>query len=163
MEKVDEAREKLQDEIDSDPTNIALHLNLGILYDNLGAAEVEAKKLDEGRAAYAKSIKAYGGALGVEADNFIALYNSGAVYVNLAKIYLDKGRDMDLKTYQKEGPKLNELAKAELTQALPYLEKAHQKEPQDPDALRALYQVYQQLKMSEKANATYEKIEALDN
>jgi tetratricopeptide (TPR) repeat protein len=162
MEKVDEAREKLQDEIDSDPNNIALHLNLGILYDNLGAAEVEAKKLDAGRAAYAKSVKAYAGALGIESDNFIASYNTGAVYVNLAKIYLDQGRDMDLKTYQKEGAKLNELAKVELTKALPYLEIAQKKEPNDPDALRALYQVYQQLKMTQKANEVYEKIEALD-
>ena len=53
-------------------------------------------------------------------------------------------------------------AKVELTKALPFLEKAQAKEPKDPDALRALYQVYQQLKMNEKANATYEKLEALE-
>jgi tetratricopeptide (TPR) repeat protein len=162
LEKVDEARAKLEEEISSDPTNIALHLNLGILYDNLGASEVEAKKLDAGRAAYTQSIKAYAGALGLEADNFIALYNSGAVYVNLAKIYLDQERDMDLKTYQKEGAKLEELAKVELTKAVPYLEKAQQKEPEDMDALRALYQVYQQLRMNDKAKVVFEKIEALD-
>ncbi len=162
MEKVDEAREKLESEIERDPENVSLRLNLGIMYDNLGSALMTEGKIEEGREAYQKALVAYGKATEVEPGNFIGLYNYGAVYVNLGKVYLDEARDMDLKTYQKEGPALIEKAQGELKQALPYLERAHEVDPQDADALRALYQVYQQLKMNDKAEEAYNKIEAIE-
>lgn len=162
LEQVDEAREKLESEIERDPENVSLRLNLGIMYDNLGTAMMADGKVDEGKAAYQKALGAYGKAVEVDPTNFIGLYNYGAVYVNLGKVYLDEARDMDLKTYQKQGPALLEKAQAELKSALPYLEKAHEVEPQDTDALRALYQVYQQLKMNDKAEEAYNKLEALE-
>ncbi len=162
MEKVDEAREKLESEIERDPENVSLRLNLGIMYDNLGTALMTDGKTEEGRAAYQKALGAYGKATEIEPGNFVGLYNYGAVYVNLGKVYLDEARDMDLKTYQKQGPALIEKAQGELKQALPYLEKAHEVDPQDMDALRALYQVYQQLKMNDKAEEAYNKIEAIE-
>lgn len=162
LEQVDEAREKLESEIERDPDNVSLRLNLGIMYDNLGTSYMTDGKVEEGRAAYQKALGAYGKAVEVEPGNFVGLYNYGAVYVNLGKVYLDEARDMDLKTYQKEGPALVEKAQEELKKALPYLEKAHEVDPSDADALRALYQVYQQLKMSDKAEEAYNKIEALE-
>lgn len=162
LEQVDEAREKLESEIERDPDNVSLRLNLGIMYDNLGTSYMTDGKVEDGRAAYQKALGAYGKAVEVEPGNFVGLYNYGAVYVNLGKVYLDEARDMDLKTYQKEGPALVEKAQEELKKALPYLEKAHEVDPSDADALRALYQVYQQLKMSDKAEEAYNKIEALE-
>jgi tetratricopeptide (TPR) repeat protein len=162
LEQVDEARAKLESEIDKDPENVSLRLNLGIMYDNLGTALVGEGKLDEGREAYKKAIAAYTKATEIEPNDFVGLYNNGAVYVNLGKIYLDEARDMDLKVYQKEGPALIEKAQVELKQGLPFLERAAEVEPEDADVLRALYQVYQQLKMNDKANETYSKIEALE-
>jgi len=162
MDKVEDARTKLEAEIERDPNNISLRLNLGIMYDNLGSSLISDGKIDEGRDAYQKALSAYGKAVEIEAGNFIGLYNYGVVYVNLGKIYLDQARDMDLKTYQEKGPALVEKAQEELKKGLPYLEKAHEVEPQDADVLRAMYQVYQQLKMNEKAEETYNKIEAIE-
>ncbi len=162
MEQVDEAREKLEAEIAKDPDNISLHLNLGIMYDNLGTSYMTDGKVDEAQEAYRKAIKSYAAAQEIESDNFISVYNQGAVYVNLGKVFLDKAREMDLKTYEKEGPALIEKAQVELKQALPFLEKAYELEPEDTDVIRALYQVYQQLKMNDKANEMYEKLEALE-
>ncbi|MEQ9299652.1 MAG: hypothetical protein RIF33_13850 [Cyclobacteriaceae bacterium] len=162
MEKVDEAREKLENEIERDPENVSLRLNLGIMYDNLGTSLMTDGKVDEGREAYQKALGAYGKATEIEPGNFVGLYNYGAVYVNLGKVYLDQVRDMDIKTYQKEGEPLETKAKEELQKGLPYLERAHEVDSQDVDALRALYQVYKSLSMNDKAEEAYNKIEALE-
>jgi len=68
---------------------------------------------------------------------------------------------MDLRTYQKEGKAIEEKAKVEFASALPYLEKAHEIEPQDRVVLETLQTVYVQLKMNDKAEAVNTKIEAL--
>ncbi|MEM8895220.1 MAG: hypothetical protein AAGC88_11630 [Bacteroidota bacterium] len=162
MDKVEDARIKLEEEIDRDPENVSLRLNLGIMYDNLGTSLISDGKIEEGRDAYQQALGSYSKAVEIEAGNFIGLYNYGAIYVNLGKIYLDEARDMDLKTYQDKGPALVEKAQEELKKGLPYLEKAHEVDPQDADVLRAMYQVYQQLKMNEKAEETYNKIEAIE-
>ncbi|MEP5364635.1 MAG: tetratricopeptide repeat protein [Reichenbachiella sp.] len=162
MDKVDEARTKLEAAIEEDPTNVNLHLNLGVLYDNLGSAKLEAGEKEVARENYNKAKEAYLKAIEVDADNYVANFNTGVIYVNLAKEYYDEVRDMNLKDYDKYGPA--KLAKADkiLKEGLPYMEKATTIQPDDIAGLKALQQMYTQLKMMDKAEAILDKVDALE-
>lgn len=162
MDKVDEARTKLEAAIEEDPTNVNLHLNLGVLYDNLGSAKLEAGEKEVARENYNKAKEAYLKAIEVDADNYVANFNTGVIYVNLAKEYYDEVRDMNLKDYDRYGPA--KLAKADkiLKEGLPYMEKATTIQPDDIAGLKALQQMYTQLKMMDKAEAILDKVDALE-
>lgn len=162
MDKVDEAKNKLEAAIAEDPTNVNLHLNLGVLYDNLGSAKQEEGKKEEARASFNKAKESYLNAIEIDPENYIANFNTGVIYVNLAKEYLDQARDMDLKTYQKKGPALEKKGGEILKEGLPYLEKSCELNPEDVGGLQALQQVYNALKMYDKAEATMDKIDALE-
>ncbi|UXX78630.1 hypothetical protein N7E81_14810 [Reichenbachiella carrageenanivorans] len=162
MDKVDEAKAKLESAIAEDPTNINLHLNLGVLYDNLGSAKLKDGEKEAAREAYNQAKASYLNALEVDPDNYIANFNTGVIYVNLAKEYYDEVRDMSLKNYDKYGPA--KLAKADkiLKEGLPYMEKATEVEPNDIGGLSALQQMYTQLKMLDKAEAILDRVDALE-
>lgn len=162
MDKVDEAKAKLESAIAEDPTNINLHLNLGVLYDNLGSAKLKDGEKEAAREAYNQAKASYLNALEVDPDNYIANFNTGVIYVNLAKEYYDEVRDMSLKNYDKYGPA--KLAKADkiLKEGLPYMEKATEIEPNDVGGLSALQQMYTQLKMLDKAEAILDRVDALE-
>lgn len=162
MDKVDEAKTKLESAIAEDPNNVNLHLNLGVLYDNLGSVKLEEGKKEEARANYNKAKESYLNAIKVEPDNYIANFNTGVIYVNLAKEYYDEVRDMDLKSYDKYGPA--KIAKADkiLKEGLPYMEKATSIQPDDLGGLKALQQMYTQLKMMDKAEAILDRVDALE-
>lgn len=162
MEKVDEARIKLESAIEEDPTNVNLHLNLGVLYDNLGSAQLADGKKDEARESYTNAKKSYIKAIEVDPDNYIGNFNSGVIFVNMAKEYYDEVRDMDLKSYDKYGPAKIKKADEILKQGLPYMEKAVSIQPDDLGGLKALQQMYTQLKMMDKAEAILDRVDALE-
>lgn len=162
LDKVDEAKTKLEAAIAADPSNVNLHLNLGVLYDNLGSVQNGDGKKEEARESFNKAKESYLNALKVEPDNYIANFNTGVIYVNLAKEYYDEVREMDLKSYDKYGPA--KLAKADkiLKEGLPYMEKATSIQPDDLGGLKALQQMYTQLKMMDKAEAILDRVDALE-
>ncbi|MEO9850345.1 MAG: hypothetical protein ABJH72_18665 [Reichenbachiella sp.] len=162
MEKVEEAKVKLEVAISEEPDNANLHLNLGVLYDNLGSVKMEEGKKDEARESYSKAKESYLNAVRIDPDNYVGNFNTGVIYVNLAKEYYDEVRDMDLKSYDKYGPA--KLAKADkiLKEGLPYMEKATSIQPDDIGGLKALQQMYTQLKMMDKAEAILDKVDALE-
>lgn len=162
MDKVDEARTKLEAAIEADPTNVNLHLNLGVLYDNLGSAKLEAGEKEVARENYNKAKDAYLKAIEIDADSYIANFNTGVIYVNLAKEYYDEVRDMNLRDYDKYGPAKLEKADKILKEGLPYMEKATEIQPDDVSGLKALQQMYTQLKMMDKAEAILDKVDALE-
>lgn len=162
MEKVEEAKVKLEVAISEEPDNANLHLNLGVLYDNLGSVKMEEGKKEEARESYSKAKESYLNAVRIDPDNYVGNFNTGVIYVNLAKEYYDEVRDMDLKSYDKYGPA--KLAKADkiLKEGLPYMEKATSIQPDDIGGLKALQQMYTQLKMMDKAEAILDKVDALE-
>ncbi|WP_420581612.1 tetratricopeptide repeat protein [Reichenbachiella sp.] len=162
MDKVDEAKTKLEAAIKEDPTNVNLHLNLGVLYDNLGSAKLEAGEKEVARENYNKAKDAYINAIEVDADNYVANFNTGVIYVNLAKEYYDEVRDMNLRDYDKYGPAKIEKADKILREGLPYMEKATTIQPDDISGLKALQQMYTQLKMMDKAEAILDRVDALE-
>ncbi|WP_422358924.1 tetratricopeptide repeat protein [Reichenbachiella sp.] len=162
MDKVDEARTKLETAIEKDPTNVNLHLNLGVLYDNLGSAKLEAGEKEVARENYNKAKDSYIKALEIDSDNFVANFNTGVIYVNLAKEYYDEVNSMNLKDYDRYGPAKLAEGDETLKKGLPYMEKATSIQPDDLTGLRALQQMYTRLKMMDKAEAILDRVDALE-
>ncbi|MEQ8809679.1 MAG: hypothetical protein RIE59_11475 [Imperialibacter sp.] len=151
MKKGPEAIEKLKGAIEKEPDNASLYLNLAVLYDNLSVGTEEAGNAAETQDLIAKAQTNYEKALAIEPGNYVGNFNLGVIWVNRAKVYYDKARAMDLKTYQKEGGKLVEEGDKVLTKSLPYLEAAHVAEPEDCSVMGPLMSVYTQLKKNAKA------------
>ncbi len=161
MDMVGEAKTKLETAIQEDPTNENLHLNLGVLYDNLGSAKLGEGKKDEARESYNKAKESYLKVIEIDPDNYIGNFNTGVIYVNLAKEYYDEVRAMDLKSHEKYGPAKLEKADKILKEGLPYMEKATTIQPDDLGGLKALQQMYTQLKMMDKAENISDRVNAL--
>lgn len=162
LDKLDEAKSQLEAAIAEDPTNPSNYLNLGIMYDNIGAAQAEEGKDEEARKTIDLAKSNYEKAIENDPDSYIGNFNLGAIYVNLAKEFYDKVRDMDLKTYDKEGPAIVEKADGILKKGLPFMQKANEVKPNDINGLKALSQMYQQLKMMDEAEAVLNKIDELE-
>ncbi len=146
-EKTDQAKSKLEAAIQAEPDNANLYYNLAYISEQTG-------DMDEAVEYYKKAIE-------VEPEYFDATFNLAVNYYNKAAEVLKKANEMDLRTYQKEGKKIEEEARGEFANALPYLEKAHDIKPDDKIVLETLQTVYVQLKMNDKAEAIYKKMEEL--
>ena len=162
LNRLEEAKEGLIKAIAEDPTVINNHLNLALLYDNFGAKMFEEGKKEESEENYDLAKKSYSEALKLDGDNYLANYNLGAIYVNGAKVYLDEVNAMDLKTYTKNGEALELKAKELLQEAQPYFEKVVELKPEDYDGLITLQSIYNSLRLSDKAEALIDRIEAAE-
>lgn len=147
-DQADEARIKLEDAIAAEPENANLYYNLAFLYDQI-------KETD-------KAIENYKKAVDLDPDYFEANFNLAVVYYNRAADLIKKSNEMDLKTYQKEGKKLEDAAREDFKRSLPYFEKAHEIKPDDLTVIETLQTVYSQLKMNDKVVELSKKIEALN-
>lgn len=147
-DQAEEARIKLEDAIKAEPDNANLYYNLAFLYDQIEETE--------------KAIESYKKAVELEPDYFDANFNLAVVYYNRAADRIKRSNEMDLKTYQKEGKKLEDEAKEDFKRSLPYFEKAHEINPQDLTVLETLQTVYSQLRMNDKVAELSKKIEALN-
>lgn len=162
LKKLDQAKDKLITSIEQDPKNINLHLNLAIMYDNIASnLSEDSSKKEEAATTYQLALDEYLKVIELESDNYVANYNAGAIYINQAKEYYDQVRDMDLNLYNKKGPALTKKADEILIKGLPYMEKANSSK-EDVDGLRALMQMYKQLKMYDKAEAILNKVDELE-
>ncbi len=146
-EKTDEAKAKLQDAVKAEPDNANLYYNLAYLSEQTGEND--------------QAVEYYKKAVEIDPEYFDATFNLAVNYYNQAAEILKKANEMDLRTYQKEGKKIEEEAQAEFSNALPYLEKAHEINPEDQVVLETLQTVYVQLKMNDKAEAVHKKMEEL--
>lgn len=146
--KVDKYDEVMKEVVKLDPENPSLYYNLGVASEQLGDKE-SAKEY------YKKAVE-----LDPEMVNG---------YINLAALTLSEERDIveqmnklgntraDNKKYQE----LNEKKKQYYKDALPYLEKASELNPNNIEALQTKLNIYYQLEKNEKAKELQEKINAL--
>jgi len=162
LNKLEEAESKLKAALLDDPSVVQNHLNLAVLYDNLASKLIEDGDKVQGEEKFNLAIKSYEDAAELDPESYVANFNLGAIYVNRAKIYLDEVRDMDLKSYNKKGPALEEKAKVDLKTAQPYFEKVIENKPDDVTALSTLQTIYSSLKMYDKAEEIMAKIEKLE-
>ncbi|WP_188465532.1 tetratricopeptide repeat protein [Marivirga lumbricoides] len=146
-ERTDEARAKISEAIEKDPTNANLYFNLGYLHEEL-------KQPEKAEQAYKKAVE-------LDPDYLDANYNLAVFYYNKAADLFGKARDMDLQTYQKQGKKIEAEAKEYLKKAKPYFEKAHEIAPEELAVIETLQTVYMQLGENDKAEKLMEKADAI--
>ncbi len=146
-ERSAEAEQSLAEAIQSDPNDPQLYYNQGYLYEQMGKNE--------------DAVSSYKKALEIDPDYFDATFNIAAYYYNQAAEILQQANDMDLKEYQEKGKEVEAKAKEHFEEALPYLEKAKELQPDDVKVLTTLQTVYARLGMSEKAEEIESKLEQM--
>jgi tetratricopeptide (TPR) repeat protein len=134
-----EALESLNYAINADPSNPNLIFARGTVYDKIG-------RKAEAAADYKKAIE-------VKPDYFDAYYNLGAMYFNEGAEMANKANEIKSNT---EYAKAKEKFDAKFKESMPYLEKAHELNPDDTNTMVSLKQLYARLNETEK----YELINA---
>lgn len=146
--KIDKYNEVMKEVVQMDPENPSLYYNLGVASEQLGDK-------DSAKEYYKKAIE-----LDPEMVN---------AYINIAALTLSEERAIveemnklgnsraDNKKYQE----LNEKKKQYYKEALPYLEKAVELDPDNIDALQTQLNIYYQLGKNEEAKKLQEKINSM--
>ncbi len=109
-----------------------------------------------------EAINAYKKSLELKPDYFNPAFNLGAVYVNHAATLQSEANNLPIEETEKYD-KMKAEADEALKKAIPYLEKAHQIQPEDTDTLNSLKEIYARLKMNDKLKETNDKLRALQN
>lgn len=136
-----EAMANLNLAIEKDPKNPNLHFALGTVHDKLG-------EFEKAEVAYKKAIE-------IDPNYFDPQYNLGALYFNKAVKINDMANTItDNAKYAKEAAKADAMFKT----ALPYLEKAHQINPQDKSTMQSLKQLYLMTEQQDKFNEMSAKL-----
>ena len=130
LNKVDDARIKIDDQLKEDPTNSSLHFNRAVLYYNLGLALGEnqefsdQEKLDTLDIVYRISIEAYQKSLEFDENNDKAIIYMIDAYKAYAKPYYDQERNLDFIAlkgkYQSESNRLKKEGNDRLSTAVVY-------------------------------------------
>ena len=130
LNKVDDARLKIDNQLETDPTNSSLHFNRAVLYYNLGLGLGESKdfsieeKLDTLDAVYSTSIEAYKKSLEYDENNEIAILYMIDAYKAYAKPYYDLERNLDFIAlkgkYKSESNRLKGEGNKRLSEAVVY-------------------------------------------
>ena len=130
LNKVDDARKKIDNQLKADPTNASLHFNRAVLYYNLGLALGEnlefsdKEKLDTLDVVYEISINAYQKSLEFDENNEKAIIYMIDAYKAYAKPYYDQERNLDFIAlkgkYQSESNRLKKEGNDRLSGAVVY-------------------------------------------
>ena len=143
--KHDEALKYIKVAKETDPSNATLFFAAGIIYLNQS-------KYDEAIVELTKSIE-------MNPNVYDAQYGLGAAYINKASDMFVKANEiMDVKKYSDAIDEANIV----YAKALPYMEKAHELNPQDVYAMRSLQELYYRLKQTDKYNEIKTKLDAIE-
>jgi tetratricopeptide (TPR) repeat protein len=143
--KPEEAQKYIKVAKEADPTNSTLYFAAGIMYLNQS-------KYDEAIEELTKSIE-------LKPDVYDAQYGLGAAYINKASDMFVKANEiMDVKKYSDAIDSANIV----YAKALPYMEKAHELNPEDVYAMRSLQELYYRLKQTDKYNAIKARLDSLE-
>jgi tetratricopeptide (TPR) repeat protein len=142
--KPDEAQKYIKVAKEADPTNSTLYFAAGIMYLNQS-------KYDQAIEELSKSIE-------LNPEVYDAQYGLGAAYINKASDMFVKANEiMDVKKYSDAVDEANGV----YAKALPYMEKAHEINPEDVYAMRSLQELYYRLKAKDPSLAPkYDAIKA---
>jgi tetratricopeptide (TPR) repeat protein len=136
--------------IELDGTNEILWFSKGSVLDGQGKTDAAAQ--------------AYQRAIALKPDYFDANYNLGAMYFNQAVQDINAANELwnpRMTPAQKtEQMRLEAQAKTRFEQAKPYLEKAHEVNPEDRDTMRSLRDVYTRTGDNAKLEAINAKLNA---
>lgn len=127
-----EGIEKFKKAIEEDPNNYSIRITYAGMLEPIDRAA---------------AIEQYKKAITIDANQEIALFNLGALYVNAANQIFNQANDAeDLEEYAR----LSKLAKGQYKEALPFLEMAHQVNPENYQTLQAIMQIAMTLEDMEK-------------
>jgi len=142
--KPDEAQKYIKVAKENDPTNSTLYFAAGIMYLNQSKYDAAIEELT-------KSIE-------LNPNVYDAQYGLGAAYINKASDMFVKANEiMDVKKYSEAVDEANGV----YAKALPYMEKAHEINPEDVYAMRSLQELYYRLKAKDPSLAPkYDAIKA---
>ncbi len=151
LDKTDEAIAGIESSIQSANTEdekSVLYFNLGVLY--------ERKEQPE------KAIEAYQKSIDTK-PNYDATFNLGAMYFNKAVEVKKEADNMSLDEYNKRGKAIEETAKVDFQNALPYFEKVYDMpEGKTSRVIGTLAQIYRILGDEAKAKKMIDELEVLD-
>lgn len=140
------AEEVLNKAISIWPESAFLYLAMGVAFEN-------SNQFDKAETAYKKALE-------LNSEYPEAIYNLGALYVNMGiktKTEADKLPLEETAKYDELTAKANSLFES----SVPYLEKIIEAQPNNIDALQTLRSIYTQLKQNDKAKAIKDKIDSL--
>jgi tetratricopeptide (TPR) repeat protein len=142
--QMEKALKNLELTVSQDPENATLQYSVGSVYDNLG-------NIEKAREAYTKAIS-------LDANYFDPQYNMGATYYNEAVELINKANQIPpnkIKEYNAAKTKADDVFK----QALPYLERAHEINPEDESAIKSLAEIYARTGDLDKRKAILGKLQ----
>jgi tetratricopeptide (TPR) repeat protein len=148
MEKIDDAKKKLEETIADNPTDPVLYFSLGYMYDESGEAE-------KAKVNYAKAVE-------LKPDYYEPNINLAILNYNEAIAAYKELNNLSMTDYNKRGPALEAKAKELLKNSLPYWEAAHKSRPDQRTVIENLQNVYTQLKMNDKSEEMRKKLEKLN-
>jgi tetratricopeptide (TPR) repeat protein len=140
----DKALNNLETAAKLDPTNPTIFWASGTIYDQMGNT--------------AKAIEAYETAIKLKPDYFVAYFNLGILFFNQATDIMSKANDLPYDTPEAVYNAEKEKAHEQYRKAMPYLEKAHELDAGDPDAINSLRALYAVLQLNDKLKALNEEI-----
>ncbi len=144
---VDDAMKYLTLAIENDPENATYHFAKGSLYDKL-------EKTENALVCYKKAVE-------LKDDYYDAYYNLGTIYYNLGVQQVDVANAVPTNqpdVYDEEIAK----ADVEFKQAIPYMEKASEINPDDIFSLEALKTLYYRLKVMDKYDNVMKRLSELN-
>jgi len=188
--QVDDAKQKIQENIDSDPDNETLYYSLGFLLDQTGTnagkkadalngqlvsarqngddekiatLEKQIAELEaEEASSKAAAVEAYKKALEIKPDYFEANFNTGVYYYNEAIAKQNEINNLGIsKEDQAKRKELQPLVPQYFKNARPYFEAAIATNPDDVSILETLELIYMQIGEDEKAKEITSRLEAL--
>jgi tetratricopeptide (TPR) repeat protein len=140
-DKPEEALQYIKVAREQDPNNAGYYSAEASVYDRLGEKE--------------KAIEFYKKAIELDPELFEAQYNLGVIYYNDAVEASNKANEVkDNEAYQKARKEANDVFK----KALPYIEKAHELQPEERSIMSTLKTLYYRLKMEDKYQEIEEKL-----
>ena len=148
LDKTEEAKNNLLQEIEEDPSNSSLYFTLGVLYEEL--------KDKEG------AMESYKKAVEVDADNFNANFNLGVLLINQATEVIKEQNNLGISDADlKKAEELEPVIEEKLKMAVPQWEKVHELDANDRTAIETLEYIFKQLKQYDLAESYTVKREAL--
>lgn len=133
----DKALGNLDQAIANEPKNPDMYYNKGVIL------QTEMERYDEALKSYQKTLE-------LDSNYTDALYMTSIIYIDSANAVGDRMNDLPLDAETKY-QKLKGKQKSIFEEALPYLEQAYKANPEDPQVVKALRQVYRALGKYEKA------------
>lgn len=143
----EKALNNLQEAARIDTTNATIFFAIGAKYNEVVD---DTTKTDEMRKdAFDKAVVAYMRSIELKPDYFDPNYNIGALYVNKASNVITVANELPIEE-QKKYDAMMEEANGYLTTCLPFLEKAHELQPDDVSTMVSLKEIYTRLGMMDK-------------